>query len=115
MITALGFIVAAVGGTLARAEAGRRWNGAHGLARGTLAVNVAGAFAIGVLHGWAAPEHTVVVVGGLGAFTTFSSFAADTAALVERHRVGLAVAYVAGTVGLAVVACAAGVALAPSP
>ncbi len=49
MITAVAFVIAAGVGTLARAEAGRRWNRPGGLPVGTLAVNVSGSLLLGLL------------------------------------------------------------------
>lgn len=112
MITAVAFVVAAGAGAVARAEAGRRWNRHDGLALGTLIVNVTGSFLLGLLSNVAPPTVTVLGVGGLGAYTTFSSFARDAVALVEAGRFGLAVAYVAGTCGLGLAAAAAGIAAA---
>ncbi len=59
----------------------------------------------------ASPALTVLGVGGLGAYTTFSSFARDTAALAETSKAGLAAAYVAASCGLGIAAAALGVAL----
>jgi CrcB protein len=85
---------------------------------GTLAVNISGSFALGLLIGlmanaWApAPEiRAFATVGILGAFTTFSTFALDVAFLAERHRSGLAAAYALASVGLSVGAFAASLAL----
>lgn len=112
MITALAFVAAAAMGALARAEAGRRWNRHDGLPLGTLAVNVSGSFALGLLWDVAPPMMTVVGLAGLGAFTTFSSFARDVVALAGRRRVALAVVYVLVSCGVGVAAAALGVALA---
>jgi CrcB protein len=51
---------------------------------GTLAVNVVGSLALGVLAGAAVrgAAHTIVATGLLGAFTTFSTWA------FESHRLG---------------------------
>src|SRR5690606_32454433 len=76
---------AAVGG-LAGAEAGRRWNRPGGFPHGTLAVNVTGSFALGLLVDATPPFATVVGVGALGAYTTFPSFARDAVALAEAGR-----------------------------
>jgi CrcB protein len=85
---------------------------------GTLTVNIAGSFALGLLVGlmanvWApAPElRAFATVGILGAFTTFSTFALDVTFLVERNRSGLAAAYALASVALSVGAVAAGLAL----
>lgn len=102
MITVAGFVVAAAAGALARAEAGRRWNRHEGFPFGTLAVNVSGSFLLGLLWDVAPPVVTVLGVAGLGALTTFSSFARDVVALAEQRHVMLAAIYV-------VVSCAAGV------
>jgi fluoride exporter len=102
VIVAVAFVLAAGAGALARAEAGRRWNKHEGLAWGTVVVNVIGSFALGSLHNVGPPAVTIIGVGGLGAFTTFSSFARDTAALAEARQLALTVIYV-------VVSCAAGV------
>jgi CrcB protein len=108
VITVVAFAVAAAAGALVRAEAGRRWNRHEGLAVGTLAVNVAGSFLLGLLAGVAPPVLTVLGVGGLGSLTTFSSFARDAAALGEQRRPGLAAAYVTASVVLAIAAAALG-------
>jgi CrcB protein len=49
-------------------------------------VNVLGSLLLGLLTGSGAPVPLVVGVGGLGAMTTFSTFAADTMALADHHR-----------------------------
>lgn len=112
MITAVAFVAAAAAGAVARAEAGRRWNRHEGLAIGTIVVNVTGSFLLGLLSGLTAPALTIVGVGGLGAYTTFSSFARDAVALAEQHRLRLAGLYVAASGGLSIAAAAAGVAIA---
>ena len=79
-----------------------------------LVVNVVGSFAIGVLAGAGASSdvRTVVGVGFLGGFTTFSTFSLDVFADLEAGRPGRAVAYVVLSVGLGIGAAAAGWALA---
>ena len=57
---------------------------------------------------------TVLGVGGLGACTTFSTFARDAVALVELRRLATAAFYVGATLVLGVAAAAAGVAIANS-
>ncbi|MFZ6003443.1 MAG: fluoride efflux transporter FluC [Actinomycetota bacterium] len=112
MITFVAFAAAAALGALARAEAGRRWNRHEGLPFGTLAVNVTGSFLLGLMWDVAPPAMTVVGVAGLGALTTFSSFARDIVALAELRRIALAATYLAATCVAGVAAAAAGVALA---
>ena len=72
---------------------------------GTLAVNVAGSFAMGVtaalLLRFGAAAETVrhlVMIGFLGGFTTFSSFSLDVVGLAERGETGAAAAYVLASV-----------------
>ena len=80
---------------------------------GTLAVNVAGSFAIGLvwvifaargLQGWL----PFVMTGILGGFTTFSAFSLDTLRLVETGRLAAAGGYVMASVLVSLAACAAG-------
>jgi CrcB protein len=68
----------------------------------TLAVNVLGSAAMGLLVGWLArhggeSEHwrLLLGVGVLGGYTTFSSFALEFAVLAQRGALGLAATYVA--------------------
>jgi CrcB protein len=109
MITAVAFALAAAGGALARAEAGRRWNRHEGLSVGTLVVNVTGSFLLGLLSDVTPPTLTVLGVGGLGAFTTFSSFARDAVALAEQGRMARSVLYVALSCAGGIAAAGAGV------
>jgi CrcB protein len=52
---------------------------------GTLAVNLSGAFALGLLHGSGVAGKALVVFGGalLGAFTTFSTWMLETVRLAR--------------------------------
>lgn len=111
MITVVGFVVAAAIGALARAEAGRRWNRHEGFPLGTLVVNVTGSFALGLLWDVAPPVLTVAGLAGLGAFTTFSSFARDAVALADGRKLASAAFYVAISCMAGVAAAALGVAL----
>ena len=106
MITIVGFVGAAALGTLIR------WRASVALPRpvATLLLNLSGAFALGLLDGWSAPELTVVGVGGLGAYTTFSTLADDVIELWRSDR-RLGAAYVTSTVVGGVGAAAAGLAL----
>jgi CrcB protein len=72
-----------------------------GFPYGTLIVNIVGSFAIGALTeamalAWSVSQETrlFLVVGVLGAFTTFSSFSLDFAVLYERGRLVLCALYV---------------------
>ena len=100
-------------GLAAGAGALLRWQAGRLLPRplATLAVNVAGAFALGLLSEAAGPVVTVVGVGGLGALTTFSTLADDIRHLAE-HSYARATAYLAATLVLGLGAAAAGLAMA---
>jgi CrcB protein len=87
---------------------------------GTLVVNVAGAFAMGLLAGWLAgrggPDderwRLLLGVGLLGGFTTFSAFSLETVLLIERRAWTAAGLYVGASVALTLLAAAAGLLLA---
>ena len=86
-----------------------------GVPAGTMIVNVVGSLAMGLLVGLFASHPAIsqstrlfLTTGLLGGFTTFSAFSLDALALYERGQVGLAVAYVAASVMLSLVAIAAG-------
>ena len=82
---------------------------------GTLAVNVAGSFLMGLLvmllAGRGAPWAPLLMTGALGGFTTFSAFSLDAVALWQRGQAGLAALYVAASVALSIAALLAGLAL----
>jgi fluoride exporter len=76
-----------------------------GIPWGTLTVNIVGSFAMGVLvhimaTTWSVtPEiRALLTVGGLGAFTTFSTFSLDAIVLYERGQVMFAAGYVLASV-----------------
>ncbi|GGB11144.1 fluoride efflux transporter CrcB [Allosediminivita pacifica] len=80
---------------------------------GTMTVNVAGSFAMGVLvvvlaHLSGNRFAPLLMTGVLGGFTTFSAFSLDAATLYERGQVGPAAAYVLASVILSVLALFAG-------
>ena len=78
---------------------------------GTLAVNVAGSFAIGIVFVAIAsrgPGYLFLVAGVLGGFTTFSAFSLDTLRLIEGGRFGMAIGYVTASLVLSILACLAG-------
>lgn len=112
MITAGAFVVLAAAGAVGRAEAGRRWNRHDGFPLGTLLVNVSGALALGMLSEATSPVMTAVGVGGLGAYTTFSSLARDLVALVEVRQAALSALYLGLTAVLGVGAAWAGMQMA---
>lgn len=85
---------------------------------GTLAVNVAGCFAVGVLatafaeRSALSPElRLALLVGLLGGFTTFSAFGLETWRLLEDAQPGRALANALGSVAAGLVAVGAGAAV----
>lgn len=89
-----------------------RWFGPH-FPWGTLFVNVAGSFAIGVLgalatHGErpliAGDARAFLIVGVLGGFTTFSSFSLETLTLARGGQLGAAGANVLVSVAVCLLA-----------
>lgn len=72
---------------------------------GTLAVNVAGSLAMGLLVEWFALKadpgqhwRLFLTTGVLGGFTTFSAFSLDTALLLQRGETAQAAVYALGSV-----------------
>ena len=87
----------------------------------TLAVNVAGSLLIGILAGLVArhrkpfvglPAQLLLMTGFCGGFTTFSAFGLEALWLVQAGRAGMAIAYVACSVPLWILAAWAGYRLA---
>jgi CrcB protein len=84
---------------------------------GTLVVNGAGCFAIGIVAAlftsspYPQPLRLFVVTGVLGGFTTFSAFGLETTELFARGDTGPAVLYVLGSVGGGLVAVGLGLGL----
>lgn len=111
MITIVAFIAAATIGAVLRWEVGRP-PGLAGALAGTAAVNLAGSFCLGLLHGRSGAVVTVVGVGGLGALTTFSTYATDTLALIRQRWPVLLAVYGAGTIVGCVALAGLGLALA---
>jgi len=115
MNTTLGYVLVFVGGGLGAAA--RHWVNRTALTlvgpdypAGTLAVNIFGSTAMGMLAAWfafrgettTASERLFLTTGVLGGFTTFSAFALDTRLMWERHDVVAALAYVGASVVLSV-------------
>lgn len=113
MTTALLVAVAGAGGVLTRyglatlvAGDGALWM--------TLAVNVSGSFALGVLlaAGWGSDAaRSAIGVGFLGGFTTYSTFSVQTVMAADSGRWALAGSYLGASMVLGILAAAAGVAL----
>lgn len=94
-----------------------QWAG-HGFPWGTVTVNVLGSFVLGVLIEvmalqWSPSEamRAFLVVGILGAFTTFSTFSLDLQTLISREQLVLAAFYVGGSVVVGLAALLMGMAL----
>lgn len=108
---ALGGAIGAVARYLVATGAMRAFGA--GFPMGTLAVNVAGSLAMGVLAALllgprAHPAAPFLLTGLLGGFTTFSAFSLDALRLVEAGRIGSAALYVVLSVVLSLAACALG-------
>lgn len=112
------FLGAGLGGMLRHLTnlACLRWFGSA-FPWGTLAVNVAGSLAMGLLAGWVAQRagaawaqdiRLLLMTGVLGGFTTFSAFSLDAWLLWERGAVFHAGAYVLASVFLSIAALGAG-------
>jgi len=85
--------------------------------RGTFVVNVTGCLALGILtglalhHGVAPSTRTVIGTGGLGAYTTFSTFTFETVRLAEDGAVGAAARNAAGSFVVGLAAASIGIAI----
>src|SRR5690606_28181928 len=92
--------------------------GAGRAALATFSINVAGSFLIGVAYvllterAGAAPEwRSLLTVGVLGAFTTYSTYSLDALRMLELGRYGEAASYLFGTMLVCVLAAFAGLVL----
>ncbi len=91
----------------------------HGFPYGTLAVNLLGSLAIGFLYFWLINRFSLdvelralLIVGFLGAFTTYSAFSIETLILMEQGAWLRSVAYISISVAGCVAAAGAGMLLA---
>ena len=98
LFIALGGASGAVARYLLGSWAHRLWEGQ--LPVGTLLVNVLGSFSIGIVYVLLVEKQLihqdwrgVLMVGFLGAFTTFSTFSLETIGLLEAGHVALAAGY----------------------
>ncbi len=87
---------------------------------GTLFINVAGSFVMGLFAAWFAskaddaavqPLRLFLMTGVLGGFTTFSAFSLETISMWERGEAASAAVYVVGSVILSLLGLVAGMAL----
>jgi fluoride exporter len=85
---------------------------------GTLAVNVSGSLALGLLtglviyHGLPGRPNLILGTGLIGSYTTFSTFSFETVGLLEEGETGLAVRNVLANALAGAAVAAAGLALA---
>jgi CrcB protein len=107
IVIALGGATGALARYLLAGWAHGLWEGK--LPVGTLLFNALGSFAIGVLYVVLAEKHLihqdwrgVLMVGFLGAFTTFSTFSLETVTLFEAGHPGHALGYMLGSAVLCV-------------
>jgi CrcB protein len=98
-----------IGGAIQRSSA-------SGFPVGTMFVNVAGCFLIGVFVRYllnmqtSAELRALLVVGFCGGFTTFSTYTFETAGLIEGGEYARAATYILGSVALCLIATFAGMA-----
>lgn len=123
MLNTLGLV--AIGGAIGAAlrylvvTATLRIMGA-GFPVGTMIVNVAGSFLMGIAviallpRGQATALVPFVMIGVLGGFTTFSAFSLDAMYLIEKGRIMAAASYIFASMGLSILALFAGIILARS-
>ena len=94
-----------------------RWIASAAFPVATLAVNILGSFAMGLLAGWLTrqgghePARLLLGVGVLGGFTTFSAFSLEIVTLAQRGAIGLSALYAALSLAGGVLGLLAGLAL----
>jgi fluoride exporter len=116
VLIAVGGAAGAVARYLVDTTISQRWPSAFPW--GTLAVNLSGSLVLGVLFALTvergvlpASSRAPVMIGFIGAYTTFSTFMLESWRLVEDGAVGLAVANIVGSCLLGLVAVFIGVAI----
>jgi CrcB protein len=98
-----------IGGAIQRSSA-------SGFPVGTMFVNIAGCFLIGVFVRYllnmqtSAELRALLIVGFCGGFTTFSTFSFETVGLIEGGEYARAATYIVGSVVLCLMATFAGMA-----
>jgi fluoride exporter len=116
LFIALGGASGSVARYLLAGWAHRLWEGP--LPVGTLLVNALGSFAIGILYVLLVEKslihqdwRAVLMVGFLGAFTTFSTYSLETISLLEAGHTAHALAYMLGSALLCVILAGAAIQL----
>lgn len=91
----------------------------HSWPSATFLVNLVGSTLIGILYVIITEKSAlhpdarhILMVGFLGAFTTFSTFSLETVAMVEAGRLALALSYVFITLASCIIGCWLGIQLA---
>lgn len=112
MARVLAVAIAGAFGAVARYGVGRAF-GAQSFPWSTLSINIFGSACLGVVLGglgrrWPENLALAVAVGFLGAFTTFSTFAFETTAMLRDGRGAMAITYVGASIVLGVFAAALG-------
>ena len=116
---ALGGALGAVGRFVLSNYFNRVFDVHHTVHIGTMLVNILGSFLMGIVYVyvlekevWHPQLRSLLMVGMLGAFTTFSSFSLEAINFFERGHPWLSVSYVLGSVILCIAAAAGAIALA---
>jgi CrcB protein len=116
VLIAAGGAAGAVSRYLVDVFVSERFGGASPL--GTLVINLSGSFALGVLFALAVDRSVLpadirgpVLIGFLGAYTTFSTLMLESWRLVEDGALALALANAVGSVVLGLAAVVAGLAI----
>jgi CrcB protein len=116
ILIAAGGAAGAVSRYLVDTIVSERFAGAFPL--GTLVINMSGSFLLGLLFALAVDEarlpsevRPALMIGFLGAYTTFSTLMLESWRLVEDGALALAVVNLAGSMVLGVVAVVAGMAI----
>jgi CrcB protein len=116
ILIAAGGAAGAVSRYLVDTIVSERFAGAFPL--GTLVINMSGSFLLGLLFALAVDEarlpaevRLALMIGFLGAYTTFSTLMLESWRLVEDGALALAVVNLAGSMVLGVVAVVAGMAI----
>ena len=116
VLIAVGGAAGAVARYLVDTTISQRWPSAFPW--GTLAVNLSGSLVLGVLFALTvergvlpASSRAPVMIGFIGAYTTFSTFMLESWRLIEDGAVGLAVANIVGSCLLGLVAVFVGLAI----
>lgn len=121
MSTGLGYLLVFLGGGIGAAARHATNRAALNLIgpnypAGTLAVNIGGSIAMGMVVSWFAfrgettttAERLFLTTGVLGGFTTFSAFALDATLMWERHDIMSALVYVGTSVLLSILGLVGG-------